>query len=59
MFGGGAGIGDDRWLVLDYRISREGPRILVNTVEQLIPPRFAWVVLADSITDFLALAEKK
>ena len=49
VFGGGADIGDDFWLTLDFRSSAEDPRVVGN---QFRPSTCEWFVIADTFRDF-------
>ena len=49
VFGGGAGYGDDFWLVIDLRSRAEDPRVVGN---QFSVKGCDWVQISPSFTDF-------
>lgn len=68
VIGGGANYGDDKWLVLDYRMNQQDPRVIFNWYQhqdgimrdERDPENYqiAWRELSPSITELAAAISK-
>lgn len=64
VLGGGADVGDDTWIALDYRLSSREPRVVISDFlhfgpegRRTAPSHIDWVELARGVPELLGMIE--